>query len=163
MNPKKIKSVKAKKAFFLPSGFKALTWKGVVYCKHNKDVEAINKTEEINNDLECHETIHVRQAESMHNSWLLFYCRYLFDWICNFPLFLNGFRMPYFFIATEMEAHLHENEWNYCQNGQVIQWKKFEKLSLIEKFKLSKKYKKVSGALRFRNFMKQEFAYGIAP
>ena len=141
MKPSKIISVTAKKAHFLLSGFRALTWKGVVYCKRNEDVNSINYSTEINSQLKSHETIHVRQAESTHDSWFMFYLRYVWEWICNLPLIFIDLHAPYKFMPMEIEAYLNQDNWDYCQNGAVYQWKGFEKiLSLKEKREMAKKY-----------------------
>ena len=38
MKPSKITTVKAKKAWYLPPKIRALTWMGIVYCKHREVV-----------------------------------------------------------------------------------------------------------------------------
>jgi hypothetical protein len=140
MKPSKFITVRGKKAWFLPSGFSALTWKGYAYCKTRKQADIINSTEKIDSVLESHETIHVRQAESMKNSWLRFYAKYVLEWICNLPLITINLYAPYMFMPIEMEAYLNQNNWDYCMHGPTYQWKEFEKLTLKEKRKLAKEY-----------------------
>ena len=43
MKPSKINVLKAKKALFLFPGFRALTWKGVAYCKSKYDITDYHK------------------------------------------------------------------------------------------------------------------------
>ena len=142
MKPSKINVLKAKKALFLFPGFRALTWKGVAYCKSKYDIQLINFEDKISSDFESHEITHVKQAESTHNSWFCFYSLYLWYWVLNFPLFIYGKMMPYYFIPFELEAMNNETNWNYPTNGAVYQWKKFKKLKMKKKLELAKKFNK---------------------
>ena len=141
MKPSKINVLKAKKALFLFSGFRALTWKGIAYCKKESDVILINSKDIIDSNFEAHEMTHVKQAESTHNSWFCFYVLYLWYWILNFPLFIYGAMMPYYFIPFELEAYNNETDWKYPANGAVYQWKEFKKLSISKKLSLASVYK----------------------
>ena len=156
MKPSKIQVLKAKKALFLFPGFRALTWKGIAYCKNKYDIQLINFEDKISSDFEAHEMTHVKQAESTHNLWFCFYALYLWYWIINFPLFITGvLYMPYFFIPFELEAMNNETNWGYPTNGAVYQWKEFnKKLSLSKKYKLAKEYKKVRKEVGFKQFVR---------
>lgn len=143
MRPSKIKALKAKKALLLFPGIRALTWKGTVYCKRKSDIELINATDDITSDFECHELIHVKQAESTKDSWFRFYALYLWYWIINLPLVITGISMPYCFIPFELEAMNNEMFRKYTTNGAVFQWKDFKRINLKEKYKLARKYKKL--------------------
>lgn len=142
MKPSEIKTVTAKKTVFLLPHFRALTWKGTVYCKYKSDVDSINKHDYIDSTLKSHETIHVRQAESMKDSWFRFYLKYIIEWICNLPLVFVNLYAPYRFMPIEMEAYQNEKNWKYATNGAVCGWKELEKLTLKEKWKLAKKHYK---------------------
>ena len=155
MKPSKINVLKAKKAFFLFSGFRALTWKGVVYCKRESDVALINSNDKITTDFESHEMIHVKQAESTNDSWFKFYFLYVWYWILNFPLFIQGIMMPYYFIPFELEAYNNEINWGYSSNGAVYQWKDFNSLTLKQKYNLAKGFKKTFG-LTFKQYVRKE-------
>ena len=150
--PSKIKCVTAKKAWFLPSGFAAITLFGVVYCASQAKADEINKSEEIDSLLESHETIHVRQAESTKNSWIIYYLKYIWQWICNLPLIFIDAHAPYKFIAFEIEAYRYQNDWDYCKT-ECIKWKDYNKLTLKEKKKLAKEY--FSGKMIFTNFIEK--------
>ena len=154
MRPNKIQTVKAKKAWFLLPGFSALTWKGCVYCRSQKAADMINATDEIDSKLESHETIHVRQAESMNNSWFNFYARYIWEWIKNLPLISINIKAPYKFMPLEMEAYMNQDNWDYCTHRVATQWKEFEKLKLKEKRKLAKEYYKLFYKPYFSDFLK---------
>ena len=140
--PSKIEVVTAKKAFLLPSAFRAITLFGVVYCQRESDIKLINQTDEIDSILKSHETIHVRQAESMKDSWFFFYIRYVWEWIKNFPLIFVNINAPYMFMPIEMEAYLKQDNWKYATNGAVTKWKELEKLTLKEKRNMAKEYYK---------------------
>lgn len=142
MKPSEINVLKAKKAFLLFPGFRALVWKGIAYCKNKSDIQLINFEDKISSNFESHEVTHVKQAESTHNSWFCFYTLYLWYWILNFPLFIRGLYMPYYFIPFELEAMSHETDWNYPTNGAVYEWKEFKKLTLKQKLNFAKDYKK---------------------
>jgi hypothetical protein len=155
MKPSKINVLKAKKALFLFSGYRALTWKGIAYCKDKSDIQLINSMDSITSNFEAHEMTHVKQAESTHDSWFCFYALYLWQWILNFPLFIYGKPMPYYFIPFELEAMNNEINWKYSTNGAVYQWKKFKKLTLKEKLKLAKQYKERFKSIGFKQYVRK--------
>ena len=156
MKPSKFVTVKGRKAWFLLPGFAALTWKGYAYCKTRKMSDSINSTENINSQLKSHETIHIRQAESMKNSWFRFYIRYAWEWVCNIPLITINKYAPYLFMPIEMEAYLNHDNWDYCMHGEVHQWKEFEKLKLKERRKLAKEFYSYKPMIYITRFLKDK-------
>ena len=143
MKPSDINIPKAKKTWLLLPNFKAITWMGTIYCKRKNDVDAINMTDDIDSSFKSHETIHIRQAYAMKDSWFRFYVNYIFNWIKNLPLIFVNLYAPYKLIPTEIEAYLHEDSWNYARkNEPVYDWKKFQKLTLKEKKEIAKLYYK---------------------
>ena len=152
--PSEIKVVKAKVTKLIPSAFAAITLFGTVYCKTKMYSDLINSSDKIDSTLKCHETIHVKQAESTNNSWVIFYLMYAWQWICNLPTIIYGGLMPYYFI--EFEAQCNEDNFNYPTNGAVYQWKEFKKLTLKEKMRLAKEYKKSKPMLAFRRFVQND-------
>lgn len=151
--PSKIKVVTAKKAWLLFSGFAAITLFGVVYCKSQSRVDEINKTENIDSQLESHETIHVRQAESTHDSWLLYYLKYIWQWIINFPLIFVNTYAPYKFMPFELEAYANQDDWDYCL-GKCENWKVYKKLTLKQKRQFAKDYYKSPIKPYFTSFIR---------
>ena len=137
--PSKIKVVKAKWAWILPMNIKAMTLFGTVYCDKKKDVDAINATDEVDSDLKCHETIHVRQAQYTSDSWFIYYCKYIWQWICNLPLITVYFNAMYKFMPFELEAYRYENEFDYCTKP-CDGWKKYKKLTMKQKREFAKDY-----------------------
>ena len=140
MKPSKFVTVKGRKAWFLLPGFSCLTWKGYAYCKSQKEVDKINETDKIDSRTESHETIHIRQAESTKDSWFRFYTRYVWEWIKNLPLIFVNLYAPYKFMPMEMEAYLNQDNWDYCMNGAVYQWKDFEGIPLKTRREWAKEY-----------------------
>ena len=153
MKPSKIKVVKAKKAWLLLSNTRAITLFGTIFCKKQKDVDLINATDKVDSDLKCHETIHVRQAENTKDSWFIYYCKYIWQWIMNFPLILVDINAPYKFIPFELEAYRHEEEFDYC-NKACDGWKKYNTLKLKEKRMFAKEY--YGGHYIFRDFIREK-------
>ena len=148
--PSNIKCVSAKKAWLLPSNFSAITLFGVVYCASKVRADEINKTENIDSRLESHETIHVRQAESTSDSWLIYYLKYIWYWLLNIPLIFIDLNAPYKFISFELEAYANQDNWYYCM-GKCEKWKKYNTLTLKQKRSLAKEY--YSGKEYFANFI----------
>jgi hypothetical protein len=137
--PSKIKSISAKKAWLLPSNFEAITLFGVAYCSSKARADKINESEAINSQLESHETIHVRQAESTKDSWFIYYMKYIWQWICNLPIIFVNIYAPYKFMEFELEAYRHQDNWDYCL-GKCVDWKRYKKLTLKQKRSLAKEY-----------------------
>lgn len=156
MKPSSIKSIKAKKARFLLPNFRAITWKGTVYCKDVLDIGLINYTDKVTSDLKSHETIHVRQAESTSDSWTIFYARYLWQWICNLPLIIYGLMLPYYFISFELEAFEKEVDHSYCE-GKCVRWKVFNRMSIKEKFYFAREYKK--SKMPLKRYVRENSSY----
>ena len=137
--PSKIKIVSAKKAWLMLPNFSAITLFGIVYCKTKKMADEINKTDKIDSRLESHETIHVRQAESTKDSWIVYYLKYIWQWILNFPLIFVNLYAPYKFMPFELEAYANQDNWDYCL-GKCEYWKKYNTLTLKQKKQFAKEY-----------------------
>jgi len=139
VKPSKIKTIKGKKALFLPKNFKGITLFGVVYCNKKEDADELNKSEMIDSDFKNHELIHVRQAESTNDSWVLFYLKYVAEWIKNLNLITIDINAPYKFMPMEMEAYLNERNWEYS-SAKATQWKEFEKIPKKELREMAEDY-----------------------
>lgn len=153
--PSKIKAVTAKKAWFVPSNMVAITLFGVVYCRTQERADAINKSEKIDSQLESHETIHVRQAESTSDSWFLYYLKYIWQWLMNFPLIFINVSAPYKFISFEMEAYRYQDEWDYCL-GKCEKWKEYNSLTLKQKREFAKEFYGYDIRPYFTKFIKEK-------
>ena len=144
MKPDQIKIMKAKKSNMLLPNFKAITWKGVIYCKKQSDVDEINKSDKIDSTFKSHEMIHLRQAQSMNNSWTKFYLNYITQYFKNLPLITINIHAPYKLIPTEIEAYLNQDDRQYAQDVKPLtQWNYFQKnLKLSDKKEIAKLYYK---------------------
>ena len=153
--PSEIKAVKAKKAWFLPSSIVAITLFGTIYCHSKRRVDEINKTDGIDSQLESHETIHVRQAESTSDSWIAFYLKYIWQWIKNLPLLFVNVSAPYKFMPFELEAYRYQDEWDYCL-GKCEKWKEYNKLTLKQKREFAKEFYGYDIRPYFTKFIKEK-------
>lgn len=147
-SPNLIKEVKAKYSTVLcPPGFAAITLFGIIFTR-SKGIEAnINQDSGFGSVTEYHEWIHIQQAKNTHNSWLLYYLLYIWQWITNLPLVFVSSKAPYKFISYELEAFAFQKEWNYINpnsNG-CDKWRAYNKLTLKKKFKYAKHWKKIGG------------------
>ena len=158
MKPSKVDNLKAKRTWMLSSSFKGITWMGVVYCKKQEYIDQINKSDKIDSNFKSHETIHLRQAQSMKDSWFRFYMNYCWQWLKNLPLLTINSHAPYMLIPTEIEAYLNQNNWKYAEkNAPVHQWKEFQKLKLKEKREIAKKFFKSKEDKPFAVVLKEFF------
>lgn len=141
MKPSKVKTLTAKKTWLLLPSFKGITWMGVVYCRVQKYIDEINRSNDIDSNFKSHEMIHVKQAQSMKDSWFRFYCNYVFQYIKNFPLITVDLHAPYRLIPTEIEAYLNQDNWKYAAGEEpVYQWKLYQGLTLKEKREIAIEY-----------------------
>ena len=139
MKPSEIKVIKTKKTCFLLPGFRAFMFFGTLYCRKKDDIEVINRSHMIDSQLECHETIHIRQAEDCNDSWFRYYMLYIWQWICNLPLIFINPHAPYKFIPFEIEAYTYQNDINHPY-GKCDAWRKYKKMPMKEKKEHAKKY-----------------------
>ena len=129
--PSRIDEVKLKHAWWLLKSFKAIMLFGTMYynCDESK-ITSIDKN---------HERIHVRQAESTSDCWILYYLKYIWLWLCNILLVFVNIYAPYKFNEFELEAYEYEDDMTYVPNGPAEHWKELrDKLTYSEKKELAK-------------------------
>ena len=92
-----------------------------------------------------HETIHLRQAQSVHNSWLCFYWKYFIFWLqarrANRILPNAGYELNPF----EMEAYANMYNPYYLDrfpNGRATGWQDYARMTLAQRFYARRKYAK---------------------
>ena len=90
-----------------------------------------------------HETIHLRQAQSVHNSWLCFYWKYFIFWFkarrANRILPNAGYELNPF----EMEAYANMYNPHYLDrypDGRATGWQAYAQMSLAQRFYARRKY-----------------------
>ena len=128
MRPSKIKLATAVDTWWVPSSFVYVMLKGKAYTNNPKTVEKFNATED--NEDHVHETIHVRQAVSMKDSWLRFYLEYLWEWLHNLPLITVKWHAAYKFMPMELEAYCFQNQPEYIDREMCDAWKDFKEIQV---------------------------------
>ena len=125
--------------FWLWRGYAALTFFGHIVTPTQKEADRMNKDY---NTLKNHEMIHLRQAQSTHNSWLCFYIMYMWYWLRALPLNRKIKGAAYRLNPFEMEAYAHEHDLHYldhCPRQGTNGWREYarkkprERLKEIEK------------------------------
>lgn len=145
--------------FWLHKGYSALTFFGAIITNNEKEAERYNTltpSSVIRNPssstlkdwyhpVKFHEHIHLRQAQSTHNSWLCFYWKYLLFWLeaqrARRLLPNAGYELNPF----EMEAYANMYNPHYLDrypDGAATGWKAYAKMSLAQRFWARRKYTK---------------------
>ena len=127
-------------SFWLRKGFDALTFFGYIVVSNMKEAERLNTTASNEDSLKRHEMIHLRQAQSTHNSWICFYIRYLWYYVRAIPQNKYRRNAAYYINPFEMEAYEHMYEEDYlekCKDG-ANGWRVYAKMKPSERRKLTK-------------------------
>ena len=136
--PKRITSVKAvKDSFWLRKNYDAMMFFGLIVTHTQKDADYVNTHD---NCLKRHETIHLLQARSTHNSWTCFYLLYIWYYVRAWHLNRKHKGAAYRLNPFEMEAYEHMYEKDYvekCKNG-ANGWRVYAKMKPRERLVLSK-------------------------
>lgn len=146
-----------------PKSFYCMMMFGTMFInERNKDKYEARELNGLNKPLKNHEMIHVKQAITKHNSWVLYYLCYIWMWLKNLP-FINGFDMPYKFIPFEMEAYYYEDDFEYCMNHSdgTNFYEQFNNLTLKEKKNLYNEYKEMKKTqfIAFKKFLHLKFDF----
>lgn len=99
--------------FWLRRGYAALTFFGHIVTPTQQEADRINKGY---NSLKNHEMIHLRQAQSTHNSWICFYLLYSWYWLRALPLNRKMKGAAYYLNPFEIEAYDNEHDLHYLDN-----------------------------------------------
>jgi len=133
--PSRLHDMKAvKDAFWLKPGYAALTFFGYIVTATQHEADSMNERYDI---LKNHEMIHLRQAQDCHDSWLLFYLRYLWFHLCSLTYNLKKRNAAYWMNPFEIEAYAHETDLNYLNNPEKSgrEWRVYAKMSRKKRFK----------------------------
>ena len=135
--PSRISQMNAMRVgFWLRKNYAALTFFGHILVHSQGDADRINAH---NGSLRRHETIHLRQAQACHNSWLCFYILYFWYTLRALPQNKHMHNAAYYLNPFEMEAYEHMYETDYldkCENG-AQGWRVYAKMKPSERRKLS--------------------------
>lgn len=154
MRPSKIKELKVIMNHVFPFTDNIIMLFGILFMKNkSQDYFERYKKTIIGKTHINHYMIHVKEACSLNDSWLVFYIKYFIYWLKNNP-FINGFDFASKFNPFEIEAFMHENDLDYLldkENG-CFEWLEFEKIPIKEKKLLYDLY--MSEEIRFDVFLK---------
>ena len=113
--------------FWLRRGYAAVTFFGTIMTSSQWHADRMNSRE---NDIKRHEMIHLRQAQSLHDSWLLFYVRYLWYYLRALPLNRRMRHAAYRLNPFELEAYDHMGDPTYlerCKDG-ATEWREHARM-----------------------------------
>lgn len=117
-------------------GFMAMTVFGYIFTGNQRDADRLNAS---NNALKNHEMIHLRQAQSTHNSWVLFYLRYFWYSLlaCRYRKKLRN--ASYYLNPFEIEAYTEMHNLHYldhCREQGAREWRRYARMSLSQRLSL---------------------------
>ena len=127
--------------FWLRKGYEGLTFFGHILAPTQELADAFNAKP---NALKNHEMIHLRQAQSCHDSWFRFYILYIWYWLRT--VCFGGFAVrrqlkhaAYLLNPFEIEAYAHMHDLDYLK-GPATEWRRYAKMPLKDRLKLYKRY-----------------------
>lgn len=137
--------------FWLRRNYQALTFFGFIVCRTEEMVSRLNeggRHEEgakgrKDDDrqgralaiMKNHETIHLRQAQACHNSWLCFYLLYIWYYVRALPQNRRLKNAAYVLNPFEMEAYSYERDLHYLDDKAdgTNGWRDYARLSPRER------------------------------
>ena len=126
--------------FWLRRGYEAMTFFGTIVAASDDEARLVDLD---NSSLRRHETIHLRQAQSTHDSWLLFYLLYFWYILRALPQNRRMKNAAYRINPFELEAYLHMDDPDYleqCREKGANEWRIYARMSPRER--LEKFYKR---------------------
>lgn len=144
LRPSKISDMPAVvNPFWLRKGYEGLTFFGTILTPSQKEADGFNSSY---NSMKNHEMIHLRQAQSCHDSWLCFYLLYIWYWL---KIACFGSRSvhrqlkhaAYLLNPFEMEAYCRMYDLDYlkrCEGG-AEEWRIYAKMPLQQRLQIMKK------------------------
>lgn len=130
--------------FWIRKGYDGLTFFGHIITHSQQDAEALNTHFD---SMKNHEMIHLYQARSTHDSWIMFYWLYFIYWLRALCYCRHLRNAGYLLNPFEMEAYAHMYDLNYLSKKDegCTEWKHFAQLSLSERLSLLDSRKKKKG------------------
>ena len=125
---------------WLRRGYQAITFFGTIVAATEADARLMRREDD---SMNRHEMIHLRQAQSTHDSWLLFYVLYLWYYLRALPQNRRMKNAAYRINPFEMEAYRHMDDPHYldqCREKGANGWRKYAKMSPKERLKLITNY-----------------------
>ena len=132
--PSRLTDMKAvRDGFWLRPGYEALTFFGFIVTHSQRDADQLNQHyDEVKN----HEMIHLRQAQSCHDSWLLFYLLYIWYWLRGLPFNRRYKNAAYRLNPFEMEAYQHMHDLHYLDDKTIHGtngWRQYARMTMEER------------------------------
>jgi hypothetical protein len=125
---------------WLRKGYDALTFFGHIVVATDEMVEEMKEKA---SPLRNHEMIHLRQAQSTHDSWFFFYLLYIWYYVKALPANRKYRNAAYLLNPFEVEAYLHMADADYLQKPECGQeWRRFAEMKPIERINYYKHLKK---------------------
>ena len=121
--------------FWLPKGYEGLTFFGTILAPSQEEANLFNASYSI---IKNHEMIHLRQAQSCHDSWLRFYLLYIWYWLKGLRMRKRMRNAAYLLNPFEMEAYRRMYDLDYlkrCEGG-AEEWRQFAQMPLEERLRL---------------------------
>ena len=122
-------------SLWLRRGYQALTFFGTVIVGTEADARLMRQS---GNSLTRHEMIHLRQAQSTHDSWLLFYLLYIWYYLRALPQNRRMKNAAYLINPFEIEAYRHMDDPDYldrCADEGATEWRRLAKMSPRERLR----------------------------
>ena len=126
-----------KEGFWLRRNYAAMMFFGHILAHTQEDADWINAHD---GSMRRHETIHLKQAQSTHNSWICYYTLYLWYSLRALPQNRYMRNASYYLNPFEMEAYEHMYDENYleqCRDG-ANGWRVYAKMKPKERRMISK-------------------------
>jgi hypothetical protein len=121
---------------WLRRGYQAITFFGTIVAATEADAKLMRREDD---SLHRHEMIHLRQAQSIHDSWLLFYIYYMWYYVRALPQNRRIKNAAYRINPFEMEAYLHDSDKHYleqCADKGATEWRTYARMSPRERVEL---------------------------
>lgn len=120
-------------SFWMKDGYAAMTFFGTIVAATPADVETMKLP---GNSLKRHETIHLRQAQATHDSWLLFYLLYGWYYMLALPQNKRMKNAAYYINPFELEAYANQGDEHYlqsCRDTGAQRWREYAKMTPKER------------------------------
>lgn len=116
----------------LRNGYAAVTFFGHILTSSKKDAWSLNKQFDA---LKNHEMIHLRQAQSTADSWVVFYTMYFRFWLHARRARHKYPNAGYHLNPFEMEAYCHMHNLHYLDQNKngATEWRYFARMTLDER------------------------------
>ena len=116
--------------FWLRKGYDAMTFFGTIITATEEEAARMNSK---GNSLKNHEMIHLRQAQSLHDSWLLFYLYYGWYSLMALPQNRKMKNASYLLNPFEIEAYSHDDDLNYLKDHDATEWRRWARMTPEER------------------------------